>query len=117
MNDRLDELIALAALGELTADETTELDTLLATDAEAASELADALDVAATLQSSEPLEPPPAPGRGVGIDRVDRAGPGEMTSCQISARPHRRPPSPVSLDEARRRRRVSTGWRPRPRWC
>jgi len=104
VNDRLDELIALAALGELTADETTELDTLLATDAGAASELADALDVAATLQSSEPLEPPPRLRAAVlasiaSIEQVpaDDAAPDPAVTS-----------SPVSLDEARRRRRVST---------
>lgn len=52
MNDeRLEELLALAALGELTEAEERELDAALVDDADAAAELRADLDVAAALQS------------------------------------------------------------------
>lgn len=60
MNPRLDDLIALAALGELTATEAAELDEAVATDPNLARELAEALDSAAALQSSPVESPPPA---------------------------------------------------------
>ena len=104
MNDRLDELIALAALGELTADETAELDALLAADPSAADELADALDVAATLQSSDTLEPPPELRASVlaAIASIEQlpapndAVPGGSTG--MTPPPPFAPPSPVRLD-------------------
>ena len=60
MNPRIDDLIALAALGELTADEAAELDAAIVADPSLASELADALDSAAALQTSPVETPPPA---------------------------------------------------------
>lgn len=60
MNPRIDDLIALAALGELTADEGAELDAAIVADPSLASELADALDSAAALQTSPVETPPPA---------------------------------------------------------
>ncbi|MET0911585.1 MAG: anti-sigma factor, partial [Ilumatobacteraceae bacterium] len=60
MNPRIDDLIALAALGELTADEAAELDAAAEADPTVARELADALDCAAALQTSTADEPPPA---------------------------------------------------------
>jgi len=104
MNDRLDELIALAALGELTADETAELDALLAADPSAADELADALDVAATLQSSDTLEPPPELRASVlaAIASIEQlpapndAVPGGSTG--MTPPPPTAPPGPVRLD-------------------
>jgi len=109
MNDRLDELIALAALGELSAEETAELDALLAADPAAADALADALDVAATLQSSEPLEPPPGLRASVlasiaSIEQLparDDAAPDRSAAAPASPTV---PADPVSLGEARRRR-------------
>ena len=115
MNDRLDELIALAALGELDADETTELDALLAADPTAAGELADALDVAAALQSSDPLEPPPALRSAVlaSIASIEQLPPqaDATTGGAAAATPPPVPSGPVShdpvpIDGARRRRRV-----------
>ncbi|MET0662635.1 MAG: anti-sigma factor [Ilumatobacteraceae bacterium] len=115
MNDRLDELIALAALGELSAGETAELDALLADDPAAADELADALGVAATLQSSDTLEPPPELRASVlaAIASIEQlpvpndAVPGGSTG--VTPPPPISPPGPVPvpLDEARRRHRRS----------
>lgn len=123
MNDRLDELIALAALGELSADETAELDVLLAADPSAADELADALDVAATLQSSDTLEPPPELRASVlaAIASIEQLpAPNETVpggSTGVTPPPPSAPPGPVRLDPvpidpvpidgARRRRRWS----------
>lgn len=56
--ERVDELIALAALGELTDDEQRELDGLADNDPMIAAELADALDAAATLHAIDEVEPP-----------------------------------------------------------
>lgn len=56
--DRTDELIALAAMGELDADEERELDALAADDASVVAELDDALDVAARIQSAFAITPP-----------------------------------------------------------
>ena len=102
MNDRLDELIALAALGELSPDDTVELDALVAGDPAAADDLAAALDVAATLQSSELLQPPPRLKASVlasiaSIEQLPADQPAQPAPASVSA--------PVSLDQARRRRR------------
>ena len=51
MNERIDDLIALAALGELTDDESRELDHAVQSDPEVAAELAAALEAAAAVQS------------------------------------------------------------------
>ena len=51
MNPRIDDLIVLAALGELTAEQAAELDRHAATDPQVASELDRALATAAMLQS------------------------------------------------------------------
>lgn len=56
--DRIDELLALAALGELTAAEEAELDAALAADDEVAAELAAVLDMAARLQAVHRETPP-----------------------------------------------------------
>lgn len=57
-NERIDELIALAALGELDEHEAAELDAALEADAELARDLDLDLEVAATLQSSLAEAPP-----------------------------------------------------------
>lgn len=59
MNERIDDLIALAALGELSDTDAAELDAAVAVDPELATELAEALTSAAMLQSSSFEEPPP----------------------------------------------------------
>jgi anti-sigma-K factor RskA len=59
MNPRIDDLIALAALGELTADEQAELDAACTADDEVAAELRAALRAAASLQATQPQTPPP----------------------------------------------------------
>ena len=58
--DRIDELIALAALGELSPDEQIELDVAAGRDPAVAAELDDALAAAASLQRPHAEDPPPA---------------------------------------------------------
>ena len=55
---RIDELIALAALGELSAEDQRDLDALVRTDPVVAAELDEALAAAAALQHSHAEEPP-----------------------------------------------------------
>lgn len=59
MSDRLDELIALATLGELSELEEAELDELLVDDAANAEELDQAMETAATLLAAGAETPPP----------------------------------------------------------
>ena len=59
-SDRIDELIALAALGELSAEDQRELDAVVRTDPAVAAEVDEALGAAAALQRSHAEEPPPA---------------------------------------------------------
>jgi anti-sigma-K factor RskA len=59
-SDRIDELIALAALGELSAEDRHELDAAARADPEVAVEVDEALSAAAALQRSLAEEPPPA---------------------------------------------------------
>ena len=56
--ERLDELLAAAALGELTDDEERELDAALAADAGLQDELDADLDTAARIQATDPTPPP-----------------------------------------------------------
>ncbi len=58
-SDRIDELIALAALGELTAADERELDEATRADGAVAEELAEALASAAAIQRSAIQDPPP----------------------------------------------------------
>ena len=58
--ERIDELIALAALGELSESDELELDSLLAEDPALTSELDEAVEAAAMLQSALPEAPPAA---------------------------------------------------------
>jgi anti-sigma factor RsiW len=60
INNRIDELLVLAALGELSEAENDELDGALAADSELADELAAALAIAARLQSIVEIAPPAA---------------------------------------------------------
>ena len=85
-SDRIDELIALAALGELTPDDERELDEAARNDEAIAGELSEALAGAAAIQRSAPEDPPPGlrdsvlaairdtPQEGSGA----RPGPGEI---------------------------------------
>ncbi len=57
-SDRIDELIALAALGELSAQEQRELDDAARRDAEVAAELDEAVAAAAAVQRPHAEEPP-----------------------------------------------------------
>lgn len=57
-NDRIEELLALAVLGELTAEQEIELDAALAGDADLAAELDADLSVAASLQALHAEAPP-----------------------------------------------------------
>ncbi len=78
MNDRLDELIALAALGELTADETAELDALRGVRSRGGRRTrrcARRRSHAAVVRHARATSR--APGVGVGVDRLDRAAPAE----------------------------------------
>lgn len=59
-SDRVDDLIALAALGELSADEQRELDDAAQRDPAVAAELDDALATAASLQRPQAEQPPAA---------------------------------------------------------
>ena len=109
--DRIDELLVLAALGELSEADEAELDAALAADAGLVTEYRSDLEVAAQLQSVH-REPPPAALKAsvfAAIDALsDVAEPvvAESTSAVVAD-----VPAPVtSLDAERRRRR--SGWAP-----
>jgi anti-sigma-K factor RskA len=57
--DRIDDLLALAALGELTDDDQRELDEAIVADPRLADELDELLETAAALQRSADRTPPP----------------------------------------------------------
>ncbi len=97
-DERLDELIALAALGELDAAGEAELDALLAHDANAAAQHRDAVDTAADLQSAHAAAPPEHLRASVLRAIGDEAQAGAAV------------PPVTSLDAARRRRMTRTGW-------
>ncbi len=59
-SDRIDELIALAALGELSAEDERELDSVVRTDPAVSAEVDEALAAAAALQRTHAEEPPSA---------------------------------------------------------
>lgn len=87
--ERIDDLIALAALGELTSDESAELDALAAAAPEVAVELAAALDAAAALQTAE-LDAPPEHLRQAVLDAVAEqpspAGVRDLSAMRMSRR-------------------------------
>ncbi len=93
MNPRTDDLIALAALGELTETETAELDAAATSDPDVAAELAAALSAAAALHGSA-REVPPATLRASVL--------GAITGVDQNAAPAA--PNVVSIDRARSRR-------------
>ena len=115
-SDRIDELIALASLGELSEAEWIELDEAAAADPAVASELDDALASAAALQRPHAEQPPTALRDSV-LAAI-ASTPQETAPVATDApRPPGRTPTPavdeagappaVSLDAERRRRRFS----------
>jgi hypothetical protein len=101
MNPRIDDLIALAALGELTDAEAAELDDAAILDDDVAAELSMALAAAAALQASDPQAPPAsmrasvleaiahaeqAPADRVGARSADHAGSGSVVSIERGRR-------------------------------
>ena len=107
-SERIDELLALAALGELSDQDERELDALLVDDSELAAELDADLDRAATLQEQHAAPPP-------GHVKADVLAAIADTE-QLAAEPAReRPPTieaptVTSIDHARARRR--SRWQP-----
>lgn len=98
-SDRIDELIALAALGELSPDERRELDEAVRNDPAIASELDEALHIAAALQRPQ-ADAPPAALRDSVLAAIS-ATPQDADAATPMA-----PPAPVvSLDDRRPRRR------------
>lgn len=93
MNPRTDDLIALAALGELTETEAAELDAAVTSDSAVAAELEAALSAAAALHGSD-REMPPATLRASVL--------GAITGIDQDAAPAA--PNVVSIDRARSRR-------------
>jgi anti-sigma factor RsiW len=94
MNERAEDLIVLAALGELTAEERLELDGLAAADPAVAAELAAELDTAAQLMSATPIDAPASLRASVleAIGDVAQVAPAEA------------PAAVVSIEERRERR-------------
>jgi anti-sigma-K factor RskA len=94
VNDRIDDLIALAALGELNAQESAELDAAVASDPRLAEELTTALAGAAALQSWPIESPPPtlkasvmAAIAGVPQEQVAPAAPGTHDTVELPVEP------------------------------
>jgi anti-sigma-K factor RskA len=80
MNERIDDLIALAALGELTAEESRELNDAMRADPLVAEEVAASMAAAASLQSATAEDPPPTLKLSVmdaiaGVEQVPAASP------------------------------------------
>jgi anti-sigma-K factor RskA len=96
VNTRIDDLIALAALGELTEIEAAELDAAATSDSEVAAELAAALTAAAALHGSAG-EVPPATLRASVL--------GAITGLDQNTASRAR--NVVSIDRARSRRRFA----------
>ena len=96
-SDRIDELIALAALGELSESERRELDVAAQSDPSVAEELDAALAAAAALQRPH-AEQPPAALRNSVLSAI-------ASTPQERIAPAASPAIAVSLDEERERRR------------
>jgi anti-sigma-K factor RskA len=105
--ERIDELIALAALGELSAQEERELDEAARTDPVVAAELAEALATAAAIQRAGAQEPPAGLREGVlaAIRETPQEGVGGSTGEDATSG------AVVPISSARRRRwlTLSTG--------
>lgn len=107
--DRIDELIALATLGELSDSDERELHEAAQRDPVLAAELDEALATAAALQRGGAEPPPPSLRASVLAaiaqtpqDGIVAAGPAVPTATPPPTSPV---PPPVSLDAERRRRR------------
>jgi anti-sigma-K factor RskA len=101
--NRIDELIALAALGELDEGEQAELDRA-AHDPVVAAALRDALDTAALLQTANPVAPPPSLRARV-LDMLDDTPQLPVTApADAGDAPHAAVAPVVSLAERRIRR-------------
>lgn len=110
MNPRIDELIALAALGELTEADSIELDAAVSADPALAVELAEALTSAAAVQTSAAVEPPARLRASVlgAISGVTQEGP-EPTSPALRSVPGGADDGTVSVKPvgSQRRRRFA----------
>lgn len=106
--ERIDELITLASLGEISDAEQRELDSAAQLDPQVQRELDDALEAAAALQLMH-AEAPPAGLRNAvlaAIASTPQEPPIEPTPF-VDTMPASPVPPLVSLDAARRRRRLS----------
>lgn len=116
-SERIDELIALAALGELTPDEERELDEALASDTVLAADADESIATAAALQRLN-AEPPPAGLRDSVLGAIaatpqdpvpssDDASTARFTSGSTTTGKSTlpAPEPPASIDERRRSRR------------
>ncbi len=97
-SDRIDELIALAALGELTSEERSELEGAAQSDPLVAAELREALSAAAALQQPHAEEPPPALRTSVLV--AIASTPQEQTVVSLESARHRRRFRPAILAAA-----------------
>jgi anti-sigma-K factor RskA len=103
MNERIDDLIVLATLGELTDDEARELDDAVQADPAVAAELAAALEAAAAVQATVAEEPPPALRASVldaiaGLPQQAPAGPDALGGAAPAARPLAAPAPTASAE-------------------
>ncbi|WP_040495870.1 anti-sigma factor [Ilumatobacter nonamiensis] len=99
-DERLDELLALAALGELTDADERELDAALAADVGLQSELDADLDVAAQIQAVNTAQPP------AGLkDRVMAAVDTPIVATDVPTPPAPRPVADLGIERERRRSR------------
>jgi anti-sigma-K factor RskA len=101
--DRIDELIALAALGELSTDERRELDDAVRNDPSLSAELDEALRVAAAIQRPDVAVPP------AGLRDSVLAAIAATPQEGVDGRPAERsaPPAVVHLEGRRQRRRFA----------
>ena len=102
-DDRIDALLALAALGELSAEEETELDALLAADVSAADDLAAVLAIAAQVQALN-AEAPPAELKARVMEAIALVEQGGAPVAPADA--------PVVDLAAARERRAARRWQP-----
>lgn len=106
-DERIDELIALAALGELTDAEEQELDALLAGDDELTSEMDEAMETAAMLHGAV-SEAPPVDLRASVLDAIASTPQGSEQDDSESSWVDEPPAAStrvIDLSEQRRRRR------------
>lgn len=106
--ERIDELITLATLGEISDVEQRELDAAAHLDPQVRSELDDALEAAAAMQSMH-AEEPPAGLRNAVLAAIAATPqePSIESTPFVDTMPASPVPPVVSLDAERRRRRLS----------